>query len=52
MITYPKDDPMYANDLSFMTDEDWTKLNEARKTKESAKCLPSLDRQLDRHNTP
>ena len=46
MITYHPDDPIYANDLSFMTDEDWIKYNEIRKAKESAKD------HLDRHNNP
>ena len=28
-IIFDKDDPTYANDLSFMTDEDWAELAKA-----------------------
>jgi hypothetical protein len=34
MIIYSKDDPKYANDLSFMTEKDWERYEKIRKEKE------------------
>ena len=32
-VKYHADDPLYANDLSFMTDDDWKKLKESQEEK-------------------
>jgi len=45
MIVYDKDDPKFANDLSFMTEQDWLEYEQRRKEREYVASNLSEERQ-------
>jgi len=45
MIVYDKDDPKFANDLSFMTEQDWLAYEQRRKEREYVASNLSEERQ-------
>ena len=41
VVIWDKDDPKFANDLSFMTDEDWLVYEQRRKEREHVESILS-----------